>query len=110
MDITDINMAIGEAIGWEKLEREDPSSSVVFGKSPESEDSALCLLPDFVRNLMSMRSALGYLDDDEWMEFMLYLTDELRLPVESGKWYTARAFLEAPTEAMARSFVKAKGL
>jgi hypothetical protein len=61
--------------------------------------------PDCYNDLNLMREAERYLDDDQWLEYMLNLQDVLQRNPDRGKWIVCQDNMHSTAAQRAKAFV-----
>jgi hypothetical protein len=61
--------------------------------------------PDYCNDLNLMREAERYLDDDQWLEYMLNLQDVLQRDPHRGKWIVCQDNMHSTAAQRAKAFV-----
>jgi hypothetical protein len=61
--------------------------------------------PDYCNDLNLMREAERYLDDDQWLEYMLNLQDVLQRDPNRGKWIVCQDNMHSTAAQRAKAFV-----
>ena len=61
--------------------------------------------PDCYNDLNLMREAESYLDDDQWLEYMLNLQDVLQRDPHRGKWIVCQDNMHSTAAQRAKAFV-----
>jgi hypothetical protein len=98
----EINIVIAEVRGW----RVHPKDRfiVIPPNSPNSVQP-LSTIPNHLKDLNAMREAERYLDDDQWLEYMLNLQDVLQRDPNRGKWVVCQDNMHATASQKAKAFV-----
>lgn len=107
-----INKAIAEACGWKFVpeychgEDQPPEFTTV---TPDGRH--LCgYYPDYVDDLNAMHEAEKYLDDEQWLEYMLNLQDVLCCNPDRSKWTVCRENMSATAHQRAEAFLRTLNL
>jgi hypothetical protein len=109
----EIRIAIAETQGYEygRYDGVQRWFNLRLGEGPDAiVGSTVDKLPDYLGSLDQMRNVLQDMDDEQWLDFMLYLCDECGMPEEASKWTIARTMLATSADQLARAYLRAKGL
>jgi hypothetical protein len=109
----ELNQAIARYLGWkwDAARIIDPTGELSQNREAYSLDDDVwfdrlpTVLPNWSADSNLMRKLLDdELDDDAWLEFMLFLCDVTNTPTDLSKWTIARCFLEATPRQLAEAF------
>lgn len=65
--------------------------------------------PDYAHDLNAMHAAEEVLDDEQWLEYMLYLCDGCNQHSDLGKWTLTRVLMHATATQRAEAFLRTIG-
>jgi hypothetical protein len=86
-------IAIAEACGWRGQRFDHIKQRMTYDA------------PDCYNDLNLMREAERYLDDDQWLEYMLNLQDVLQRNPDRGKWVVCQDNMHSTAAQRAKAFV-----
>jgi hypothetical protein len=106
-----INKAIAEYLSWKELDFHLDGKRIL-GNRPSFHNGTIVsytvdqYVPDYCGDLNEMREAERYLNDDQWLEYMLNLQDVLQRDPHRGKWIVCQDNMQSTAAQRAKAFVK----
>ena len=106
-----INKTIAEHLGWKELDFHLDGKRILGDRPTFSNGKIVSYtvdqyVPDYCGDLNEMREAERYLDDDQWLEYMLNLQDVLQRNPDRGKWIVCQDNMHSTAAQRAKAFVK----
>jgi hypothetical protein len=100
----EINNEIAKFHGWKREfngDHEDPEWYWIPPNNPDGNGNP----PNYCGDLNLMREAERYLDDDQWLEYMLNLQHVLQRDPYRGKWIVCQDNMHSTAAQRAKAFV-----